>query len=226
MEEWRDVPGFDGRLQASTLGRIRRIHVLKQRPRAQTGYLVCGVPGDVENHSRHEHVHTLVAAAFLGPRPQGFQVNHKDGDRENPRPENLEYVTPTENSRHGVRRRMACLSDDKIQAVDEAYYVLGKSCRKISMELDVSIDHVRRYVQLCRIEQGRKKGKYEHKLDAAARKRMIELRAQGLSVREISKMFNVSESHTSRTLRGLSTRDTRILMRGKEQYQPEGVIVE
>lgn len=47
-------------------------------------------------------MHHPVAAAFLGARPPGFRVNHKDGDKQNPRASNLEYVRSVENVRHAV----------------------------------------------------------------------------------------------------------------------------
>jgi len=45
-------------------------------------------------------VHSAIATAFIGPRPQGFEVNHKDGDKLNNRVDNLEYVTSSENTMH------------------------------------------------------------------------------------------------------------------------------
>lgn len=45
-------------------------------------------------------IHSLVMAAFVGPRPDGHEINHKDGDVANNRLDNLEYVTPAENRRH------------------------------------------------------------------------------------------------------------------------------
>lgn len=49
-------------------------------------------------------VHRLVARAFL-PNPQNLRdVNHKDGDKENNRLDNLEWVTHQSNMRHAVDR--------------------------------------------------------------------------------------------------------------------------
>lgn len=48
-------------------------------------------------------VHVLVAGAFLGPKPDGMEVNHMDGDPTNNRIGNLEYLTHADNIRHGWR---------------------------------------------------------------------------------------------------------------------------
>jgi hypothetical protein len=45
--------------------------------------------------------HQLVAEAFLGPKPKGKMVHHKDGNPSNNHVSNLEYVTCRENVIHG-----------------------------------------------------------------------------------------------------------------------------
>lgn len=47
--------------------------------------------------------HKLVAMAFIGPRPNGLQINHKDGNKLNNHFSNLEYVTPLENHIHSAK---------------------------------------------------------------------------------------------------------------------------
>lgn len=42
-------------------------------------------------------VHSLVAETFIGPCPIGQEVRHKDGDRSNPKLENLIYGTRAQN---------------------------------------------------------------------------------------------------------------------------------
>lgn len=96
-EEWRPVEGFAGYI-VSSHGRIARVLGAKPHP---FGYYV--------HQLRRNKVavriaaHRIVAAAFIGPRPEGFVVNHKNGKKADNRPENLEYVTPRENSIHASR---------------------------------------------------------------------------------------------------------------------------
>lgn len=48
-------------------------------------------------------IHSAVAKSFLGDfTKNGMQINHKDGNKENNRLDNLEWVTPTQNMRHSV----------------------------------------------------------------------------------------------------------------------------
>lgn len=41
--------------------------------------------------------------AFIGPRPDGMAINHKNGMKLDNRAENLEYCTNSENSTHAYR---------------------------------------------------------------------------------------------------------------------------
>jgi hypothetical protein len=49
-------------------------------------------------------VHRLVMKYFVGDCPEGKEVNHIDGNRDNNRIDNLEYVTKKENLQNAVKR--------------------------------------------------------------------------------------------------------------------------
>ena len=76
------------------------------RPRIHpSGYLYYGLfVGIGPNKQRlWRRGHRLVAATFLGPIPKGKEVNHKDGNKNNNVPENLDYMTRSENLYHYYR---------------------------------------------------------------------------------------------------------------------------
>src|SRR6185369_6475365 len=50
-------------------------------------------------------VHRLVAAAFIGPCPEGCEVNHKDLNKANNSVGNLEYITHAENVKHARQNK-------------------------------------------------------------------------------------------------------------------------
>lgn len=114
-EIWRDIPGYEGCYQVSNLGQVKSLprvttrgersgKLISQRiggrvlkPSVNTrGYL--SVVLRVDGKSITHEVHTLVALAFLGPRPgAGVQVRHLDGERLNCKAENLCYGSRSEN---------------------------------------------------------------------------------------------------------------------------------
>jgi hypothetical protein len=67
-----------------------------------TGYLVVSVASDEHKHVSRP-VHSLIAEAFFGPRPDELQIRHFDGDKLNNRVSNLMYGTPKENGEDSAR---------------------------------------------------------------------------------------------------------------------------
>jgi HNH endonuclease/NUMOD4 motif len=100
MEEWRAIPGYP-RYEASSEGRIRHVRhepVTPTRCRRQSDYP--RVQMQLNGRQRKVNVHLLVARAFIGECPPGYVHNHKDGNKQNARPSNLEFVTRSENEQH------------------------------------------------------------------------------------------------------------------------------
>lgn len=108
-EIWKEIPGYDGHYSVSNLGRVKRNTATSGRPanrirrlsHDRDGYLTVSL--SVHNRLKSEKVHQLVLRAFIGPRGRRIEVNHKDGKKDNPRLDNLEYVTPAGNRQHGYR---------------------------------------------------------------------------------------------------------------------------
>lgn len=101
QEQWKDVSGYEGRYWVSDYGRVRSQKcTLRPGPQSK-GYLCVQLyDGSSPKRPRSFCVHDLVAAAFIGPKSPGMQVNHKDTVKSNNNVSNLEYMTPLQNVRH------------------------------------------------------------------------------------------------------------------------------
>ncbi len=106
-EEWRTVPDYEGLYEVSNIGRIRSLNYNRSgQPKIMShkgGQRYSGVKLSRCGIIYRCLIHVQVAAAFIGPKPEGMQVNHKNGNGYDNRVENLEYVTPSENSLHAFR---------------------------------------------------------------------------------------------------------------------------
>src|SRR5436305_1185025 len=102
LGDWRNVPGYPN-YQVSRYGQVRSLvrHKLLALFQSKRGYLHVNLYRDGKAHNCL--VHRLVAMAFIGVIPPGWEVNHKDGDKGNARLENLEIVTREENKRHAAQ---------------------------------------------------------------------------------------------------------------------------
>lgn len=113
-EFWRDIPGYVGSYQVSSLGRvrslprvipvydsIRQITYARPCPGKILRQAVCDKAGHVSVHlgkyCRGIPVHQLVMLAFHGPPPPGMEAMHLNGNPVDNRPENLQYGTHSQN---------------------------------------------------------------------------------------------------------------------------------
>lgn len=97
-QEWKPVVGFEGLYEVSDRGSIRnaRNGKLLKLQNSGNGYFKVGLcrSGQVHRH----WVHRLVAMVFV-PNPHNLNVvDHLDGNKQNNRADNLEWVTSKENS--------------------------------------------------------------------------------------------------------------------------------
>lgn len=137
-EVWKPIPGWP-RYEVSDQGRIRRLLKLQRNN---------GYPSIILSINRiwkSFRLHTLVAMAFLGPRPDDHVVNHKDADRDNNWLRNLEYVTQKENLIHAEKLGLITyrwgipkLSEEKVLAIRAAHDGSKKSLTVLANQFGVS----------------------------------------------------------------------------------------
>jgi hypothetical protein len=137
VEVWKPIAGFP-HSEVSNHGRVRSLFrggcKLRCLITHANGYLTLTLQR--KSFRRRYRVHVLVATAFLGPKPKRMDVNHKDGVKTNNCVENLEYMTHSENCKHGftlglsftpfrefqgVKHPMAILNNDSVRAIRKKY---------------------------------------------------------------------------------------------------------
>ena len=69
-------------------------------------------------------VHRLVASLFIGEQP-GYEINHKDGNKDNNAVSNLEYVTHEQNRIHAIKTGLADEVNYDIVMCDTNWNELG-----------------------------------------------------------------------------------------------------
>jgi hypothetical protein len=106
-EEWKPIEGYEGFYAVSNIGRIKSFKRATAREKVLTlhadrnghlYFIAC-----VNGKTKHKSVHRCVAYAF-NENPNNLPVvNHKDGDYQNNRKENLEFCTQRKNILHRYR---------------------------------------------------------------------------------------------------------------------------
>jgi len=144
-ESWKPVDGYEGVYEVSDHGNVRRVSksrgsgggVLALKNHTM-GYL--RVTLSHRNEQKQVLVHRLVCRAFNGPPSHADSpVNHIDGDRQNNRPANLEWTTPTTNNLHSraVLGNGRKLSDENIVDIRKRY-AAGSKQSDLAVEFGVS----------------------------------------------------------------------------------------
>lgn len=109
-ERWLPVPGYEGRYEVSDHGRVRSLDTQSVNQFGATSTQ----PGKIralwtdrrgyqhvtlyrDNAQKRHSVHVLMMLAFVGPRPEGMNVCHNNGNPSDNRLPNLRYDTQSSN---------------------------------------------------------------------------------------------------------------------------------
>lgn len=126
-EIWKQVVGFEGKYEASNMGRIKSLNYNRKREErlltllpTKNGYLFTSLTKN--GVTRHYLVHRLVYEAFHDSLPkfnastkgiERMEGNHINEIKTDNRIENLELVTCTENNNHGTHKQRIASSNSK-----------------------------------------------------------------------------------------------------------------
>lgn len=129
----------------------RKEKVVKPQQHKQ-GYLQVQIV-DNQGNPKTVFIHRLVAKAFLGDFGDEYEVNHKNGCKNDNRLSNLEWVKPSENILHafsngllkpmkGESNPMASITNEQAREV-KRLTALGYSRQEISAQLNISFNVVK-----------------------------------------------------------------------------------
>ena len=160
-EIWKDIPGYEGRYQASNLGRIKSLPnkrrftelIMRQRPHIKTGYLQVGLTShDGKRWIQRLHwVAPLICLTFHGPAPVDTECCHNDGVKTNNASGNLRWDTKIGNQAdrvtHGThnigsQNPAARLTEETARQV-KAKLAAGVSVQSLAEEYDVAIPTIK-----------------------------------------------------------------------------------
>jgi hypothetical protein len=116
MEIWKDIVGYEGLYEVSSLGRIKclerkvntkgnSLRTVKERIRKpqikQNGYHIVNL-GNGKGKVTTFSVHQIVAQAFIPGFIKSTEINHIDGNPGNNNIKNLEISNPSHNQLHAI----------------------------------------------------------------------------------------------------------------------------
>ena len=118
MEIWKDIEGFEGLYQISNTGKVRSLDRWtrcgmfgksfwkgKELKAGKGSHGYYSVALGKESKFKSYLVHRLVAKHFVDGYKHGLEVNHIDLTKTNNHANNLEWVTPSYNTKHGWKKR-------------------------------------------------------------------------------------------------------------------------
>lgn len=101
IEEWKDIPGWDGFYQVSNFGRVRSKKGIRKLNLTKDGYYQ--VQLNYKKKKQTINVHRLVWLAFNGEIPPNMEVNHIDENKLNNNLSNLNLLSHKDNMVWGTR---------------------------------------------------------------------------------------------------------------------------
>jgi len=147
METWKTCIECSD-YEVSDHGRVRLVidkrkykrgHILSPCPN-RNGYPVVGLT--IDGKRKKLAVHRLVLGAFVGPRPEGKECAHWDGNPANNNLSNLRWATPAENTEDKIRHGNIYNGHRKFTADDvlamRAMRAAGRTYKDIMAEYGIS----------------------------------------------------------------------------------------
>jgi len=169
FEEFKSINSYEGFYEVSNLGRIKSLKRFRKGKSnsltkvnekilktsiSKDGYVLVSL--NKKGESKTFTVHSLVMLSFEGVCPDGFEINHDDGNKENNNLKNLYYCTHSENMKHafeyglkesvkGEKHANSKLKSKQVLEI-RRLHSLGVKQRNIALKFGVSFQTISKIV--------------------------------------------------------------------------------
>lgn len=151
LEKWKEIGGYDGKYLISNLGNCKIVdhlnftrnkYLLTRVDRA--GYFTVRLSKAC--HTSTFYIHRLIATAFVPNHGDKPLVNHRNGNKLDNRPKNLEWVTHAENIQHAHDLRLIPRPSEK-KVIDTCTNKVYQSIKEASKQTGLPYTTVKGYLK-------------------------------------------------------------------------------
>lgn len=185
QEIWKPV---NNHYMISNLGRFAKI--LKHHTNKQTGYKEVSM--SIDKSHKTVPIHRLVASAFIENPDNKKTVNHKDFNKLNNLPENLEWMSfkEQESHKHSVGRGIKYIELFNNKKKIIADFESGKINRpEIAKKYNCPLNRVQSMLRKHKTNKSK-----NSKLSINDLKEIIRLKDKGIGIKIIAEKYNISHS--------------------------------
>lgn len=162
IEEWRDVPGYEGLYKVSNKGGLVKLEHWSSKGRyypESCPYQFKNYKGYIQTYlykdgkRKTTTIHRLIAKAFIPNLEDKDQINHKNGVKDDNRIDNIEWCNQSENMRHafdtGLKLGLACEDNGRATLTNEqvveikSLYNSGWKIRDLAKKFDIPLGRLR-----------------------------------------------------------------------------------
>ena len=154
MDIWKEIPNYP-KYKASNTGHIRsycnKEPIILKPSKDRWGYYHLTVRN--KDGGKPHFVHKLVLLAFVGPRPEGYECRHLDGNKENNRLDNLCWGHKFDNVRDQIAHGKLVtnkLTEEQVLEIRHLCATKKYTHSKLANTYNVSQSHIGRIANRTR----------------------------------------------------------------------------
>lgn len=151
LQTWKEISGYGGKYLISNLSNCKIVEHLNTTGHKylttrvdRAGYATVRLSKD--GNTSTKYIHKLVAEAFVPNHMNKTFVNHRNGNKLDNRPKNLEWVTHAENIQHAHDLRLIPRPTEK-KVIDTSSDIVYPSIKEASKQTGLPYPTIKGYLK-------------------------------------------------------------------------------